>query len=375
MSGNDGLPLVFNHLTLGQRVAFGTGMAQKHLAQEIHRLGACRAMVITSARDESTGLRLVPFDCVSVRWTEVAQHVPAELAHRARGAAQEGQADLLVAIGGGSAIGLGKAIALTSHLPLIAVPTTYAGSEATDMWGITENHTKTTGTAPHVLPVTVVYDSQLSVDLPLELSVSSGVNALAHCVDSLWAPRADPINQALALEGARALSAALPAIVEDSTDQSAREQALHGCYLAAVSFASAGSGLHHKICHTLGGAFNLPHAQTHAVVLPHVLALNAPGVPVTAARLAGALAQARGHHDDGPVSESQNAVSMLAELLHRVGAPTNLADLGMTQSDIPEAARRVMSAVPSSNPVPLTEDAVIRLLTDALTGPAPGRTR
>lgn len=336
---------------------------------------------------------------MSVRWTEVAQHVPVELAYRARRAAQEGQADLLVAIGGGSAIGLGKAIALTSHLPLIAVPTTYAGSEATDMWGITENHIKTTGPAPHVLPATVVYDSELSANLPLEISVSSGINALAHCVDSLWAPRADPINQALALEGARALATALPGIVEDPADRSAREQALYGCYLAAVSFASAGSGLHHKICHTLGGAFNLPHAQTHAVVLPHVLALNAPGAPVASARLADALAQTRTrnnhsthedrttdqstnshgtHHDDdvdAPAPDSHAAVIMLAELLDQVGAPTRLTDLGMRETDIPEAVQRVMSAVPSSNPVSVTEGAVTRLLSAALTGAVPSMSR
>ncbi|MDO5619007.1 MAG: maleylacetate reductase [Kocuria sp.] len=359
--------MVFNHITLGQRVLFGTGMAAEHVTQEIQQHGARRVMVITSARDVSTGKNLVADQRVSVRWTQVAQHVPADLAARARWAAQEAQADLLVALGGGSAIGLGKAIALTTRLPLIAVPTTYAGSEATDMWGLTENGVKTTGTAAQVLPIAVVYDSTLSTTLPVELSVSSGINALAHCVDSLWAPRADPINQAMALEGARALGTALPQIVLDPLGQQAREQALYGCYLAAVAFASAGSGLHHKICHTLGGAFNLPHAQTHAVVLPHVLAFNAPGAPVASGRLAATLGAVPPHDDDAPAT----AVTALTHLLHQVDAPTALADLGLTGTDIPEAVQRVVSAAPSSNPVPVTESGVRRLLEAALTGRHP----
>jgi maleylacetate reductase len=181
---------------------------------------------------------------------------------------------------------LAKAVALTTGIPIIAVPTTYAGSEATNIWGMTEGRTRSTGVDDRTLPATVIYDANLSKTLPVGLSVASGLNALAHCVDSLWAPRSDPINQALALEGARALNLALRGIVVDPSAIDSREQALYGCYLAAVAFSSAGSGLHHKICHVLGGTFELPHAPTHAAVLPHVLAFNAPAVPELARRLA-----------------------------------------------------------------------------------------
>ena len=203
-------------------------------------------------------------------------HVPTSVAERAREVAAAHEVDLLVSVGGGSATGLVKAIALTSGLPIVAVPTTYAGSEATNVWGMTEDNRKTTGVDPKVLPQAIVYDASLMVTLPVEMSVASGLNALAHCIDSLWAPKADPINAALAAEGARALHAGLLAVAADPAGLPGREEALYGAYLAAVAFASAGSGLHHKICHVLGGMFNLPHAQTHAVVIPHVLAFNAP---------------------------------------------------------------------------------------------------
>jgi maleylacetate reductase len=149
-----------------------------------------------------------------------------------------------------------------------------------------------------VLPVSVVYDAELTLSLPRELTIASGLNAVAHCVDGLWAPRADPINAAFAVEGIRAFAAALPAVHGDPHDLPGREQCLYGAYVAAVAFASAGSGLHHKICHALGGAFDLPHAQLHAIVLPHVLAFNADWAPGSAARIAEALgAQGRAPQD------------------------------------------------------------------------------
>src|SRR4051794_4250140 len=229
---------------------------------------------------------------VQVLHTDVAMHVPVEVAEHAREVAAEQDVDLVVCIGGGSTTGLAKAIALTSGLPIVAVPTTYAGSEATDVWGLTEGGRKTTGVDPRVLPRTVVYDASLMLTLPVATSVASGLNALAHCVDSMWAPRTDPLDQVVALEGMRALRGGLPQVVAGPTETAGREQTLYGAYLAGVAFASAGSGLHHKICHVLGGMFGLPHAETHAVVLPHVLSFNAPAVPELDRRMAAALAAA-----------------------------------------------------------------------------------
>jgi maleylacetate reductase len=281
--------LTFQHTTLGQRVLFGTGNAAEHLAAEVERLGARKVMVIASARERAEAERITAGINVTLIHDDVAPHVPLHKAEKARNAAIHNDIDLLISVGGGSAIGLAKAIALTSGLPILAVPTTYAGSEATNVWGLTEASRKTTGIDDRVLPVTVIYDAELTLSLPKDLSITSGLNALAHCIDSMWAPRTDPINQVLAAEGIRALNDGLPAISSNPNDLTGREQALYGAYLAAVAFASAGSGMHHKICHVLGGRWNLSHAQTHAVVLPHVVAFNAPAAKSAAARITTAL--------------------------------------------------------------------------------------
>jgi maleylacetate reductase len=218
-----GVALSFTHETLGQRVLFGRGRAREHLHAEVDRLGAARVMLIASDRDPAVDDVAAGLP-VAVRWREVRQHVPVENAERARAAAAG--ADVLVAVGGGSAIGLAKAVALTGRLPILAVPTTYAGSEGTNVWGLTRDGVKTTGVDPAVLPVSVIYDAALSASMPVDLSVASGLNALAHCVDSLWAPHADPIDTALALEGARALAAGLPAVVDDPASEAGRDDAL-----------------------------------------------------------------------------------------------------------------------------------------------------
>jgi alcohol dehydrogenase class IV len=261
----------FTHETLPQRVVFATGKAAAAVAADVAHLGSKRLMVIAAPAEVELAGRVTKGLPVALRHDEVVVHVPVEVAERARCAAAEAEADALLCVGGGSTTGLAKAVALTTGLPIVAVPTTYAGSEATNVWGLTEGQTKTTGVDEKVLPRSIVYDASLLLTLPVELSVASGLNALAHCIDSMWGPRVDPIDHALAGEGIRALAAGLPAVVAEPTGIAGREQTLYGAYLAAVAFASAGSGLHHKICHVLGGMFNLPHAQTHAVVLPTCL--------------------------------------------------------------------------------------------------------
>ena len=308
-----------------------------------------RAMVIASPRGAGLARAVTAGLGVAVLHDGVREHVPDEVADSARTVAAEHDVDGLVCVGGGSATGLAKAVALTSGLPVLAVPTTYAGSEATDIWGLTRDGTKTTGTDRRVLPRSVVYDADLTVDLPVRLSVTSGLNALAHAVDALWAPRADPINAALAVEGARALAAALPAVVADQRGPTAREQALYGTYLASVAFASAGSGLHHKICHVLGGRYDLSHAATHAVVLPHVLALNAPHAPEAERRLAAALGASR-------------AVAGLGDLYERLDAPRSLRDLGLREDQVADAAAAILPAVPPSNPATVSRAVLEDLL-------------
>lgn len=337
------------HDTLPQRVRLASGEAAAAVAEEVAALGATRVMVIASEREASLAATVTAGLPVVLTYDEVVMHVPVEVAERARAAASQAGADVVVTVGGGSTTGLGKAVALTSDLPVIAVPTTYAGSEATDVWGLTEGSVKTTGVDRRVLPRAVVYDATLMTGLPVDLSVASGLNALAHCVDSLWAPRADPINAALATEGARALHAGLPAVVADPFSIEGREQTIHGAYLAAVAFASAGSGLHHKICHVLGGRYDLPHAQTHAAVLPHVLALNVPNAPEADARLAAAFG-------------APTALTGLERLRTEVGAPRALRDHGFREDQIPDAVAAVLPVVPPSNPTPVTTENLTALL-------------
>jgi alcohol dehydrogenase class IV len=285
-------------------------------------------------------------------------HVPVEVATRGREVAASHDVDALVSVGGGSTTGLAKAIALTTGLPIIAVPTTYAGSEATNVWGLTEDARKTTGTDDRVLPRTVVYDASLVVTLPIAMSVASGLNALAHCIDAMWAPRADPINTALAAEGIRALNVGLPKVATDPAGLEGREHALYGAYLSAVAFASAGSGLHHKICHVLGGMFDLPHAQTHAVVLPHVLAFNGPAAPEVERRIATALG-------------APSANKGLAVLRSTSDAPVALRDYGMPEDGIALAVEAVLTAVPAANPTLVTTDNLTARLHAAWEGELP----
>lgn len=358
------MTLRFTHDTLGQRVRFAPAAVTTALAEEVEHLDARSPMLIASGRDRDLIASISATVPIAHHHDEVAMHVPVEVAEKARAAAAEHEADALICVGGGSATGLAKAVALTSGLPIIAVPTTYSGSEATPVWGLTENNRKQTGTDPVVLPRTVVYDSALLAGLPVQLAVSSGLNAVAHCVDSMWAPHADPINQAMAVTALTALDSGIRAIAhalssgENTEIGSAGggvDESLYGAYLAGVAFASAGSGLHHKIAHVLGGMFGLPHSPTHAIVLPYVLAFNAPHAPTAAAAIAAAFG-------------SDTASAGLAALRAAVDAPVALRELDMPESGIDAAAAAVVDAAPPSNPSPVTVPAITALLRDAWSG-------
>jgi maleylacetate reductase len=348
----------FAHETLPQRVVFAAGEAGASVAAEVARLGGRRVMVIASERAAALADPIAASLPTVLRHREVVMHVPVEVAERARAAAADADVDAIVTIGGGSTTGLGKAVALTTGLPIVAVPTTYAGSEASNVWGLTEGRAKRTGADARVLPRAVVYDATLLTSLPAEMAIASGLNALAHCVDSMWAPRTDPIDQALATEGIRALATGLPTVAADPGEIAGIEQTLYGAYLAALSFASAGSGMHHKICHVLGGMFNLPHAQTHAVVLPHVLAFNAPNAAPAEHRIAAAFG-------------SPTAVEGLTTLRTAVAAPAALRDYGMPQAGIARAVGPILKAIPADNPTPVTDENITALLQAAWEGSDP----
>ncbi|KUG53397.1 maleylacetate reductase [Serinicoccus chungangensis] len=345
----------FDHTTLGQRVLFGAGEAGANIAAALRDLGTSRPLLVGGGHAAGVVDQVSEEFIVAGHIREVVQHVPAERAREAVALAQQVGADLVVAIGGGSATGLAKIVARDTGLPVVAVPTTFSGSEATDIWGMTEDERKTTGTDLRVLPRVVVYDATLTLGLPPDLAVHSGLNALAHAVDSLWASRADPINRAMAGEGMRALVPGLRGLRADPADVRAHEQVLYGTYLSGVALASAGAGMHHKICHVLGGTFNLPHAPTHAVVLPYVAAFNAEADPDSDARIAETLGTPQG-------------AAGLWDLAREVGAPGSLGGIGFTEDDVELAAELATAAIPDSNPAPVSQERITTLLRSALWG-------
>ncbi|MCK6211859.1 maleylacetate reductase [Georgenia sp. EYE_87] len=364
----------FTYETSPARVVFGRGTVRTALPDEVARLGADRVMVVTGASHQALAHASVePFaDAVVSFFTEVEEHVPVAIAQRAVARAREARADLLLSIGGGSTTGTAKMVARELRVPILAVPTTYSGSEATPVWGTTREGRKETGTDPAVRPRTVVLDPDLTDRLPRDLAVGSGLNALAHVVEAHWAPRANPISSAMADEAMRSLASGLRGIGPESlaraqapekaltdpvsvwagTPTAAGELLLYGAYLAGATFAATGSGLHHKICHVLGGAFRLPHAALHAVVLPQVLAFNAPAVPRAAARIARAL-------------EAEEAVSGLRGLAASIGAPRTLAQIGLLYRQLDEAIDRVSAALPIDNPRPVGKNEIRAILTAA----------
>tara|TARA_R110002020_G_scaffold65413_22_gene172837 strand:- start:363 stop:1424 length:1062 start_codon:yes stop_codon:yes gene_type:complete len=335
------MTLTFDHTTLGQRVLFGTGHAADNAIAALSDLHAGRVLLIADHFVMEIADAIAARAPVAVRIHDIEQHVPIERAAAAVASAISADADVVLTIGGGSATGLAKIIARDTGLPIVAVPTTFAGSEATNVWGITENNRKTTGVDDRVLPRVIVYDAALSATMPAHLATASGLNAVAHAVDGFWAPRADPINRALGSEGLGALVRGLRQLHEDPADMEARELTLYGAYLAAVAFASAGSGMHHKICHVLGGAYGLSHAEMHSIVLGYVSAFNAPAAPDAAARISAAL---------GGAEPGAGLYALRAEL----GVVGSLADLGLQKKDIPEAAALAFEAIPPSNPRPFT---------------------
>lgn len=345
-----------------QRVVFGAGSLAQ-LAAEIDTLGARRALVLSTPEQRPQAERVVELlgDKAAGIFDRAVMHVPIETAREAREVAQKLGADCAVAIGGGSTTGLGKAIALDSGLPIIAIPTTYAGSEMTPIYGITEDGLKKTGKDARVLPRTVIYDPELSRTLPVGLSITSGLNAIAHAAEGLYAKDGNPVMDLMAAEGIRALARALPVLRQTPDDLDARSDALYGAWLCGSVLGNVGMALHHKLCHTLGGSFNLPHAEVHTVVLPHAIAFNASAAPEAMRRIAEALG-------------SENAAQGLQDLARDNGAPIALKDIGMRAEDLDRASEIAVSN-PYWNPRPFGPEQrgdIRALLQRAYDGAPPG---
>lgn len=350
-------PFVFN----GQpsRVVFGVG-ALDRLGEEIDRIGAKRALVLSTPEQRASA------EDVSARlgkrsagvYDQAVMHVPIATAEAARAVATRLDADCCVAIGGGSTIGLGKAIALTSELPILAIPTTFAGSEMTPIYGITAEGQKKTGRDARVLPKTVIYDPNLLRTLPARIAGPSGMNAIAHCVEALYAQDANPITSLMAEEGIGTLAASLPKVVSDAHDLEAKSDALYGAWLAGACLGMVGMALHHKLCHTLGGSFNLPHAETHTIILPHATHYNREAASEAMARIGRAVG-------------SDDPAGALYDLAKAVGAPLALKDIGMPREGL-ERAAQLATENPYFNPRPVQCEAILALLTAAWRGERPG---
>jgi maleylacetate reductase len=350
----------FTYVGHAARIRFGRGTLGA-LRDEVERLGGTRVLVVHDPGLAAAADRAVASlgELLVARFDGVAMHTPVEVTDKALAVVHDAEVDCLVSIGGGSSTGLGKALALRTGLPLVAVPSTYAGSEVTPVLGETADGAKTTQTNDVVLPKAVIYDVELTLGMPVRLSVTSGVNAMAHAVEALYSPQANPIIDQIALESLRRMVSALPRIAADPTEADARSDALVGAWLAGTCLGTVGMSLHHKLCHTLGGTFGLPHAETHTVVLPHALAYNAPAAPDAMRRIAGALGVS-----DAPTG--------LYDLIASMGGPSSLAELGFREADIARAAE-LATAKPYPNPRELTADGIATLLRDAWVGRRPMR--
>ena len=346
------------------RVVFGPGTLNQ-LDAEVERLGAQRALVLCTPGQADSARRVAALlgQRTAGVFAHAVMHVPIETARQARAEASRLGADCAVAIGGGSTTGLGKAIALELGLPILAIPTTYAGSEMTPIWGITEGGVKRTGRDARVLPRCVIYDPELTLTLPFALTLTSALNAIAHAAEGLYAHDGNPITSLMAEEGLRATAAALPALQANPIDSSARSDALYGAWLCGAVLGSVSMGLHHKLCHTLGGSFNLPHADTHSVILPHALAYNAACAPEAMARITRALAPAGG-------AAPQGAPRAVFDLALRHGAPTSLKALGL-RADALDRVAELAASDPYPNPRVLERGALRDLLQRAFDGAPP----
>jgi maleylacetate reductase len=353
--------LSFTYSAWPGRVVFAEGALAK-LSEEVRRLGLRRvALIVTPSKKEQGSALAIELGerCVAIHAKAVV-HVPIEAASQARNELRRMNADGIVALGGGSAIGLAKAVALELDLPIIAVPTTYAGSEMTPIWGITEGGMKRTGRDARVLPRTVIYDPSLLLGLTPDVTAPSGINALAHCVEALYALDANPLIAAMAEEGLRRMARSLPTAVRHPGDLPARAETLCAAWLAGTCLGAVAMALHHKLCHSLGGSFNLPHGEVHAAILPHAAAYNERAAPEAMARIARALGAAEG----------VGAPAALFDLAQSCGAKMRLADIGMREADL-DRATEIALAEPYPNPRPLDFIGIRKLLGDAYFGRRP----
>ena len=343
-----------------QKVRYGTGLRYK-ISDEINLLGCRKALVLSTPEQSQVALDIASGlgDYVAGIYSKAAMHTPMDVTDDALIDLEKSGADCLIAVGGGSTTGLGKALSMRTGLPQIVVPTTYAGSEATPILGQTENGIKTTFSDPRILPKIVLYDPELVVSLPTELTVTSALNAMAHAIEALYAKDRTDKTTELAVSGLKSFQSALPLVLEDPRNLSAREETLRGAWACGTVLGLVGMALHHKLCHTLGGSFNLPHAQTHAIILPHATAFNAKAA----------------HNNLHPITEIFGGTQpgqALWDFAKKLGAPLSLQKLGLRETDLDKAAE-IATQNPYWNPRPIDQQGVRALLENAWSGSPPSQ--
>ncbi|KAK5991517.1 Maleylacetate reductase [Cladobotryum mycophilum] len=349
---------VFEYTENNGRVLFGVGSLSR-LPEELAKLGLAKPLLLTTPSGTSSHVpRLTELlgGHVVGAFTRAAMHTPTNITAEALEYSKSTSADCFVSIGGGSTVGLGKALSIRTGLPHISIPTTYAGSEMTPIVGETENGQKRTHVDRAAIPAVVIYDANLTLSLPPKLSATSGLNAMAHAVEALYAKDANPIASMFAVEGIRLLASSLPLIMNDPSAVSARSDALQGAWFCAKCLAMTSVSLHHKLCHVLGGSFSLPHAETHSIILPHALAYTAPSIPHVMQKLAGIIP-----HSDG------DAIQGLNKLISGFGIPSSLRELGLKEEDVDTAADILISK-PFWNPQPVEQGAIRELIRRAWNG-------
>jgi maleylacetate reductase len=370
-------PGEFTYVTARRRVVFAHG-ASRRLAEELERLGCERVLLVTTPGRLAGAPQVVDAlgRVLAGIFDGARAHVPLPVLREALEQARRSDADACVALGGGSAIGVAKGIALEAGLPVVAVPTTFSGSEMTSVWGITDGDRKRTGRDPRVAARTVVYDPVLVESFRGRPGAASGMNAVAHCVEALYAVDGNPVSGLLAEEGIRILAGALSALGSgDEAAGSAAAQALLGAHLAGSALDMTSMGLHHKLCHVLGGMFALPHALVHAILLPYVTAFNAGAAPEAVGRVTRALEKALGR----PAAPAEGVVAAapraLFEFNRGIGIAATLGDLGLGDPEVGRVADAVARAAAEGayrNPAPVTREGVHALLDAARRGDRPG---